>query len=53
MDKINTSNYQRLRIYSGVPGQSDYNQLAQFYNTNNQSYPITEKFKIIFKFRNT
>ena len=42
MDKINTSNYQRLRIYSGVPGQSDYNQLAQFYNTNNQSYPITE-----------
>ena len=42
IDKINTTNYQRLRIYSGVPGQSDYTQLKEFYNYNNQSYPITE-----------
>ena len=29
-DKINTSDRSRLRVYSGVPGESGYNQLGQF-----------------------
>ena len=38
MDKINVSGYQRVRIYSGVPGESGYAQLVDFYNYNNQAY---------------